>query len=126
MIEIKDDTDNLFALADKVQGSLGEKFLTKIHPLIDRYYNISGNDFVLKIPNKVMIDYNGLHYWVMDGDIHNIHDSGLWFPKEGCDVYGRKFGNERDGWFNLVARLCCKYEVEIKLQIQELLKGLLK
>src|SRR5688572_28667046 len=100
---------DLFGQLDQLNKKYEEKFLNDIHPLIKKYHDFTGKEFKFQIPDKVIIQYNGGHYWVLEGSLFNGEkNSGIWFEKEGCDVYGRKFGGEKNGWFYLTARLCYK------------------
>lgn len=122
----KEIDQDIFGVMDQLNKQYEEKFLKEIHPLIKKYYQKTGNDLEFKIPGKVCIKYDGAHYWVYEGDIMASHQSGLWFDEVGHDIHGRKYDNERDGWFYLVARLCCKYHKEIKEYIEFNVRELMK
>ena len=120
---------DLFGQLEQLNKKYEEKFLKEIHPLIKKFCNITGKDFVYEEHNKVIIKYELGHYWVLEGNLMNKQASGLWFDEEGCDIHGRKFGGvkyKRDGWFSLITRLCCQYEKEIKQQIENELIELMK
>jgi hypothetical protein len=118
---------DLFGQLDQLNKKYEDKFLNEIHPLIKKYHDFTGKDFRFEIPKQVIIDWNGSHYWVVDEDIFTGEkSSGIWYEKTSHDCLGRPFGNERNGWFYLTARLCCKYEKDIKTQIEGELMELMK
>ena len=118
---------DLFGQLDQLNKRYEEKFLNEIHPLIKQYHDTTGKELDFRVEDQVIITWNGSHYWVVDGTIHRhpVH-SGLWYEQPWHDMHGRPYGGERNGDFYLIARLCCKYEKDIKTFIEGELIELMK